>query len=269
MSGFTVIVPAFGAVRTLERCLLSVIANSGPAHTVLLADDASPADPFDGLIVKLRGALGERFQSVRRDVNLGFVGNVNLAMADTWGDVVLLNSDTVVTPGWLERLEEAFASDPRIATATPWSNNAEICSIPDFCRSNVLPSDAATWAEAALQAGPPCYPDLPTGVGFCMGIRRAAWDEVGDFDQATFGRGYGEENDFVYALPGLGGATSCATRRCCTRGRCDLGGERLVPGGENFSRLLGRYPDYNRRLPSSSCTISWEPGKSHVGRFPI
>ena len=49
MSGFTVIVPAFGAVRTLERCLLSVIANSGPAHTVLLADDASPADPFDAL----------------------------------------------------------------------------------------------------------------------------------------------------------------------------------------------------------------------------
>jgi GT2 family glycosyltransferase len=249
MSRFTVIVPAFGALPTLERCLLSVVANSGLAHSVVLADDASPADPFDGLIATVREALGERFQAVRREVNLGFVGNVNRAMADTRGDVVLLNSDTVVTPGWLERLGEAFASDPRIATATPWSNNAEICSIPDFCRSNALPSDAATWAEAALQAGPPCYPDLPTGVGFCMAIRRAAWDEVGDLDQATFGRGYGEENDFCLRAAGHGWRNVlCDNAFVAHEGGVTFAAEGLVPGGENLARLVARYPDYNRRV---------------------
>lgn len=249
MSQFTIIVPAFGSVDAVERCLLSIKAHSGSDVCILLADDASPGNPFDSIAEKMRQALGGAFHFVRRQVNLGFVGNVNLAMADTRGDVILLNSDTVVTPGWVERLEGAFASDPRIATATPWSNNAEICSIPDFCRSNALPSDATIWAQAALQAGAPCFPDLPTGVGFCMAIRRAAWDEVGDFDQATFGRGYGEENDFCLRVAGHGWRNVlCDNAFVAHEGGVTFAAEGLSPGGENLARLVARYPDYNRQV---------------------
>jgi glycosyltransferase involved in cell wall biosynthesis len=38
--------------------------------------------------------------------------------------------------------------------------------------------------------------EIPTSVGFCMAIRRAALDRVGLFDEQAFGPGYGEENDF-------------------------------------------------------------------------
>jgi len=249
MTDFTVIVPAFGAGDVLRRCLQSVVACTGSGHRLLLADDASPGDPFIRLVERMKSELGDRFQVIRRTMNLGFVANVNRAMTETTGDVVLLNSDTVVTPGWLERLGEAFASDSSIATATPWSNNAEICSIPDFCRSNALPADSTTWAEAARQAGPPCYPDLPTGVGFCMAIRRAAWDEVGDFDQATFGRGYGEENDFCLRAAGHGWRNVlCDNAFVAHEGGVTFAAEGLVPGGENLVRLVARYPDYNRQV---------------------
>ena len=33
------------------------------------------------------------------------------------------------------------------------------------------------------------------GVGFCMGIRKECWDNYGNFDADTFGKGYGEESD--------------------------------------------------------------------------
>src|SRR2546430_12896107 len=38
--------------------------------------------------------------------------------------------------------------------------------------------------------------EIPTAIGFCMYIKRACVAAVGLFDEATFGRGYGEENDF-------------------------------------------------------------------------
>ncbi|MEZ5456500.1 MAG: glycosyltransferase family 2 protein [Lysobacteraceae bacterium] len=249
MSQFTIIVPAYGAVDALERCLLSVSENTASGICVFLADDASPGCPFGGLVATMTRSLGSAFRFVRRPVNLGFVANVNCAMTETAGDVVLLNSDTVVTPGWLDRLMEAFASDPRIATATPWSNNAEICSVPNFCRSNPMPEDGEVWAKAALLAGSPTYPDLPTGVGFCMAIRRAAWDQVGGFDQATFGRGYGEENDFCLRVAGHGWRNVlCDNAFVAHEGGVSFSSEGLAPGGENLARLVARYPDYNRRV---------------------
>ena len=39
-------------------------------------------------------------------------------------------------------------------------------------------------------------PEVPTGNGFCLYITRDAIDEIGLFDEASFPRGYGEENDF-------------------------------------------------------------------------
>ncbi len=46
-------------------------------------------------------------------------------------DVVLLNSDTEVPTGWLSRLTAQAYAHPRIATVSPFSNNATICSYPD------------------------------------------------------------------------------------------------------------------------------------------
>ena len=51
-----------------------------------------------------------------------------------------------------------------------------------------------TVSAAIARAAVPTYPDLPTGVGFCLFIRRALIDEIGMLDTA-FGAGYGEEND--------------------------------------------------------------------------
>ena len=241
----TVVVPVYNAAAELAECLASLERTLAPEQPVLLADDASPQPAVAAVCERFcRQHPGAAY--LRRPRNLGFVGNVNLAFGEAGrNDVVLLNSDTITSLGWLQRLREAAAGE-RVATATPWSNNAEICSFPQFCVANPVPDDIEAIAAAAATAGPPRYPDLPTGVGFCMYLRRDALDALGDFDAATFGRGYGEENDFCLRAAGHGWRNVlCDTAYVAHSGGASFAPAGLEPGGENLRRLTNRYPGYN------------------------
>lgn len=244
--GLSILLPAYSAADELDACLSSLERTVGTSVPVWLADDASPGDAVAALALGYakRARLDLRYQ--RRERNLGFVGNVNQALRESGrDDVVLLNSDTLTTHGWLDRLRACAASDARIGSITPWSNNAEICSFPAFCRAAPVPDDPDLLATAAA-AGPPEYPELPTAVGFCMFLRRAALDAVGDFDRATFGRGYGEENDWCLRARAHGWRhVLCDDAYVAHRGGASFGPEGHAPGGENLARLNARYPGYN------------------------
>ena len=191
-----VIVPVFNAFEKLEACLES-ISRTVPADTrVLLIDDASTDTRLLPLLQSwVNDAIPYRRLLVH-EVNRGFVATANHGMQMAGTDVVLLNSDTVVTSGWIQKLKGCLDSDTSIATATPWSNNGEIVSIPKFCASNPIPPDPEAVASVIESSGQACYPEMPTAVGFCMAISSRAISRIGLFDEATFGRGYGEENDF-------------------------------------------------------------------------
>lgn len=131
--------------------------------------------------------------------NLGFVATVNKGMQlHSDRDIILLNADTEVYNDWVDRLVEAANYDSHIASVTPFSTNAEICSYPYFAQDNIMaleiPYDHLDALAAEANKG--FYCELPTAVGFCMFIKRTCLDDVGYFDVETFGKGYGEENDF-------------------------------------------------------------------------
>ena len=114
----------------------------------------------------------------------------------------------------------AYAT-PRVASVSPFSNNATICGYPSIAGGppafglGVAELDAACHAANAGRSV-----ELPTTVGFCMYIRRAALTDIGLFDADTFGHGYGEENDFcVRAARGAGDIFSPATPSSTTRVR--------------------------------------------------
>ena len=245
-----IIIPVYNAAVLLQRCLVALDRCTDPQQArVLVIDDASPDPAIAPLLDAWAAASPLHPRVLRNEANRGFIGTVNRGFGETRGDALLLNADTEVTPGWLTRMIEALASDPRIATVTPFSNNAEICSWPEFCRAAPVPPDAERIARAFADAPPPAYPDLPTAVGFCMLIRRAALDALGDFDQATFGRGYGEENDFCLRVAGHGWrnvlADDCYVVHAGGGSFAPLG---LKPGGDNLARLLARYPRYNSEV---------------------
>ncbi len=202
-----IIVPVYGGLPHLRRCLTSVMGTLGqhPWHLTVI-DDASP-DAETREWLQAFAALHPQVSVLANARNLGFVATVNLGMRLAGRrDVVLLNSDTEVAGDWLDRLRAAAWSQPRVGTVTPFSNNATICSFPRFCQVNELPEG---WSVAALHAlfartleGQAL--EVPTAVGFCMYIRRDCLDETGEFDAASFGAGYGEENDFCLRASGRG-----------------------------------------------------------------
>jgi GT2 family glycosyltransferase/glycosyltransferase involved in cell wall biosynthesis len=192
-----IVVPVYNAPDDLRDCVDSVLACTTGAFTLVLIDDGSTDPQIGAFFDALARRRDPRIELLRNARNTGFTATANRGMARSRADVVLLNSDTIVTRGWLDALVRCAASDARIATITPFSNNAEICSFPRFCEDNgrVAHDDAERMRAALAAAAVPTYPDLPTGVGFCMFVRRSAIDAIGTFDPA-FGAGYGEENDF-------------------------------------------------------------------------
>lgn len=244
-----IIIPVYCGYAETVACLRSVLAarNSTP-NQIIVVWDAGPEqqlfDYLDGIAAK-----GLITLLINR-VNIGFVASVNKAMAlHIDRDVVLLNSDTEVANDWLDRIEACAASDRRIATVTPFSNNAEICSFPRFCQPNELP---AGWDVAALdglfaEKVPAAALDMPTAIGFCMFIARAALDEVGYFNETLFGRGYGEENDFCRRLAAARWRNVlCTNVFVAHRGGVSFGEEkarRVTSAMETLDRL---YPDYHR-----------------------
>jgi O-antigen biosynthesis protein len=139
--------------------------------------------------------------------NEGYVAAYNLGMRlHRDRDVVLLNSDTEVHNDWLDRLRSAALRTRQVATVTSLSNNAEICSYPRCCQNNQRTLEIGDAELDAMAAGVNAGKDvdIPTGVGFCMCVRRACLDEIGLFDLEKFGSAYGEENDLCRRALGAG-----------------------------------------------------------------
>ncbi|MBN8888990.1 MAG: glycosyltransferase [Rhodospirillales bacterium] len=202
-----IVVPVYGGLGHTLACLDSVLADLPDWARVVVVDDASP-DPL--VVEALRELAGaRRITLLAQTVNRGFPGAANIGMRlDAKRDVVLLNSDTLVPPGWLHRLREAAYAAPAIGSATPFSNDATLLSYPAIDLPNAIPDLAETIRLDSLaqraNPGAAALVDLPTAVGFCMYIKRDCLNTTGLLREDLFGQGYGEENDFCIRARHLG-----------------------------------------------------------------
>lgn len=190
----SIIVPVYGAAAELADCLRSVVLHTDlRRHRLLLVLDGPQDAAVEAVLTQVPQA-----QLLRLPLRRGFVATVNHGMRACTDDVLLLNSDTQVSAGWLQQLTAAAYSAPRVGTVTPLSNNGSLCSVPRTLVENLLPAGHDVISFAALvrrvAIGTPVR--IPTAVGFCMYIRRQLLQQIGLFDEQRFGLGYGEENDF-------------------------------------------------------------------------
>lgn len=256
-----VIVPVYKGRGETLRCLYSVlVAQQKTPYRLIVVDDHSPD-------VELRKALEELaacgwIELHETPINQGFVAACNLGMRlHSNRDVVLLNSDTEVHNDWLDRLRRAALRARRIATATPLSNNAEICSYPRFCKDHqwALEISDAEFDALAAETNAGKDVEIPTGVGFCMYVRRACLDEIGFLDFEKFGAGYGEENDFCRRAIAAGWANILATNIFVRHyGAASFGETKLARVRKAIETVESLHPGY---LAEVSAFIRADPAR--------
>ena len=202
-----IIVPVYRSLQDTRRCLESVLAAPGQSTwRLIVINDCSPeAEVTEWL--RAFALRDPRITLLENSENLGFVGTVNRGMAFSQdNDVLLLNNDAEVANDWLDRIQRAAYSGARVASVTPFSNNATIFSYPRFCEVNEMPRgyDTSTLDRLFARHLAGQSVEVPTAVGFCMYIRRQCLYEIGFFDIDNFGKGYGEENDFCVRAQSAG-----------------------------------------------------------------
>jgi GT2 family glycosyltransferase/glycosyltransferase involved in cell wall biosynthesis len=240
-----VIIPVYRGLEETRDCITSVLTSrcDTPFRTLVVNDHS----PEPELAAHLRSlAAADKIVLIENPRNLGFVQSVNAGMSASESDVVLLNSDTLVFPGWLDRLAACAYSDSRTGTVSPFSNNATICSYPNFCEDNVMaPSDDLASLDAAFdRVNRARWVEVPTTVGFSMYIRRDCLRETGLFDAAAFGLGYGEENDFCMRSAAKGWRHKLACDVFVYHAGSVSFGEASARQLAAMRILLGRHPEY-------------------------
>lgn len=250
MTQADVVIPVFADVEKTRGCIESVLALSGTAlRTLILVDDFSPDPAMRPMLREFRAAY-DCVRLLENEENRGFVSSANRGLAIRSGDCVILNSDTVVTAGWLRELLDVSRLHERVAAVCPLSNSAGAFSVPEFGRG-VPVADLASehWSTIEL----PRWSEMPTAVGFCMLMRDEVLHLVGLFDPA-FGPGYNEENDWCQRAMNLGFFVARANHAFVFHhGEVSFAGARDERDVLNARRLHCRYPYYlelNRHFES-------------------
>jgi GT2 family glycosyltransferase/glycosyltransferase involved in cell wall biosynthesis len=195
-----VIIPVYKGVDITRMCIKSAVLGLANSHLnkILVINDASPEPGMFEMLQNIKSEYPEQITVINNESNLGFVKTINIGIKHlTDSDVVLLNSDVIVPNNWLARLKSDAYSKLNIGTVTPLTNNGTICSFPLFLdENNLIYNLSVNEVDSVFRAQTLQCVEAPTGVGFCIYIRRDCINEVGLLDEKRFGRGYGEENDF-------------------------------------------------------------------------
>ena len=246
-----IIIPIYNAYDCLKPCIESVIKNTDLKNNrLILIDDKSPDKKVLPLLEKY--ANEENIILLRNSTNKGFVYTVNKGMKySNDNDVLLLNSDTEVTKNWLDKIKKCAYSEEQIATVTPLSNNATFASVPYCFEANDIPNGLSLeeMAKKVEESALNLNIETPTGHGFCLYIKRNVLDEIGFFDVETYGRGYGEENDFCFRAIDAGYKNVICDNTYIlhkeSQSFSDSKKELIKQGLEALSK---RYPNYKNRL---------------------
>jgi len=210
MSELSIVIVSYNARTDLERCLASL--NRPPpsvSNDIIVVDN----DSSDG-----SAQAAERFPRVKvvnAGSNLGFAAGCNLGFqASTSEMVLLLNPDTVVTPGAVDGLVRQFWSHSDVAVVGPRIVDGE--GRPELSFGEMV-SPLAEWRQKKLVKGlerrnrgvlkrveemtrQEQSPDWVSGA--CLLVKRADAEAVGLLDERYFM--YLEDVDFCAAIRARG-----------------------------------------------------------------
>lgn len=240
-----VIVPIYNGMQYLPT-LFTGIEQTKVDYRLILVDDCSSDEQIYPYLDKY-AQKDKRVLLLRNKENMGFVASVNRALKETEHHVVLINTDVELPKGWLERMLAPVYANEKVASVTPFSNSATIFSFPCFCEDNPLFMGLDVNAiDKVFKRLIPRNVEVPTGVGFCMTLNKNVLAQIGDFDQETFAKGYGEENDWCQRAIMAGYQNVCAENLFVYHNHGGSFDSEIKKQfiKENRVKLMHKYPEY-------------------------
>ncbi len=191
----SVVVLTHNALEYTRLCADSLLAHTDPRHELIFVDNASTdgtADYLTGL-----AATHRQVSFIRNSENLGFAGGNNVGLAAATGrHIVLLNSDVVVTAGWLERLLAAAGKHPRAGLVGAVTNNISgLQKLSAVAYDQEDLTGLAAFAANQAAEHEERVDRILRLTGFCLLIKRELLARIGGLDEA-FGVGNYEDNDY-------------------------------------------------------------------------
>jgi GT2 family glycosyltransferase len=268
-SVINVIVPVYDGLESTRACLGSLIEQRGDFDLrVTVVDDRSPNA---GLVAFVeRACRRPGWSLIRNESNLGFAAAVNEALIRrVEGDVLLLNSDTLLPAGAVGRLAAAVHSAQNIGTVTPLSNNGELTSYPKPNVATPLgsPERISEMDRLAARANGTDVVDVPNGVGFCLYIKQACLETAGLLPE-LYARGYYEDVEFCLRARERGFRNVCATGIFVGHaGARSFGAAKRALVVRNLAVLAGRFPDYKLRYAAFVEADPLRPARAAIDRL--
>ena len=261
-----VIVPVYEDLNATRTCLGALIdQQSHRTIRIVVVDDRSPNEELVAFVEEV--ARRHALLLIKNEWNLGYAGAVNEALAHcVEGDVLLLNSDTILPAGAIDRLAAAAHSDAAIGTVTPFSNNGELTSYPQPDVANPIGTPAQIFEidRCAARANGDGVVDVPNGVGFCLYIKRCCLEAVGPLAE-IYSRGYYEDVEFCLKAGQLGFRNVCATGMFVGHvGTRSFGSDKRSLVVRNFAILEARFPDYKSRYAAFVSADPLETARSSI-----
>jgi GT2 family glycosyltransferase len=207
-----IIVCVHNGLSFIRECLVSVQASMGSADRLIIVDDGSEVETqraceefvmFDP----------ERTKLIRRDKGSGFCRAANDGLKNSNAPtIIVLNSDTIVTEGWIDRIDKCLYSNWQIGLVGPLTNAGSWQTIPSWtsAQAAIVPIKKDKITLNAIKnycdglSARYDYPIVEQINGFCYALRREVLDEVGQFDEMRFPNGYGEEVDYTFRVQDAG-----------------------------------------------------------------
>lgn len=194
----SIILVTRGGLDYTRSCVESIRRHTAAgSYELILVDNGSD----DGTAAWAKEELN--IHVIENSYNAGFSKGCNQGAAAASGELILLlNNDTLVTPGWLDGLKRGLFSDSTVGAVGPVTNSAYYWTqIPSHYTTL---EELDQFSESVRQSGggTPLEERLKL-IGFCMLLRREAFEEAGGMDE-RFGIGNFEDDDLSLRLRLLG-----------------------------------------------------------------
>ncbi len=186
----SIVIVAYNQINYTKKCIQSIQKYVTVNYEIVLIDNASN----DGTMKQLSKNDG-LIKYYRNNSNYGFPVAVNQGILNSLGDYILiLNNDTVLTEGLIERMIEIAESDSEIGLVAPLSNEVSGLQKDHNAKYNSL-EEMYKYARSLREKNKGMILQFPRVAFLCTLIKREVIDKIGGLDE-RFTPGNFEDDDF-------------------------------------------------------------------------